>query len=279
MKCPNPRKTESRGTHPCGGCLICRKNKGRFWTSRILLEQMATPQLSWFVTLTYNDEHVPRTPEGDLTLRKKQTCQWVQDQTKELDFRYYLVGEYGDENRRPHYHLAVFPGEKESLQTVNALMAKWDRRGLTSAHPLQKGSAEYLAKYTVKKLTAPDDERLLPGQEPEFRTSSRDPALGLRAVEPLVSAYETRQGALVLAERGDVERTVRINGKRWPLDNYMLKKMRTALGVPLKHAERLNHEGYYRWHQNPELEENLPLLDREKHRYAQKKASKQAKRL
>lgn len=258
--------------------MICRKNKGRFWTSRILLEQMANPTLSWFVTLTYNDDHLPRTIDGDATLRKRQTCQWVQDQTKQLDFRYYLVGEYGDENRRPHYHMAVFPGETETLQCVNELRKRWSRRGITSCHPLQKGSAEYLAKYTLKKLTNPDDERLLPGQEPEFRTSSRDPALGLRAVEPLVSAYRTEQGRLVLEERGDVERTVRINGKRWPLDNYMLKKMRTALGVPLTHAERLNHGGYYEWHQNPELEENLPLLKREIHRHAQKNEAKKATR-
>ncbi len=79
MRCPNPRYTQSRGTHPCGGCIICRKNKGRFWAARVLIEDHFSESTTWFVTLTYDDENVPRTVLGDLTLRKKQTTQWMRD--------------------------------------------------------------------------------------------------------------------------------------------------------------------------------------------------------
>ena len=270
MRCPNPKTSLGRGTHPCGGCIICRKNKGRFWTMRILLEDAFNPAPTWFVTLTYDDDNVPRTPTGELTLRKKQTTQWMRDRVKEHGFRYYLVGEYGDNTRRPHYHAAIFGHEGD----VSRALGKWERRGFTDTHLLAAGSAAYLAQYTTKKLTDPEDPRLEPGQEPEFRTSSRDPALGVSAIEPLASAYETSSGSIVLAERGDVERCVRIGSRKWPLDNYMLTKLRKRLGIPLKHEERLNHEGYYLWHQNPEYETDLPTLDYEVMKHAKRKNAK-----
>lgn len=270
MRCPNPKTTLDRGQHPCGGCIICRKNKGRFWTTRILLEDAFNPAPTWFVTLTYDDDHVPRTPEGDLTLRKKETTQWMRDQVKQHGFRYYLVGEYGDRTKRPHYHAAIF-GEAHG---VDKTLGKWQRRGYTDAHLLGTGSAAYLAQYTTKRLTQADDPRLETGQEPEFRTSSRDPAIGLSAIEPMACAYETESGKLVLAQRGDVERTVRIGARKWPLDNYLLSKLRKRLDIPQTHEERLAHEGYYEWHQNPEMEKDLPTLRYEEMKHAKRKKAR-----
>ena len=84
--------------------------------------------LAYFITLTYNDESLPRTKEGYPTLLKKQ----VQDYIKRLrnahvaylkkeqrkvhneykitgkPIRYYAVGEYGSQTRRPHYHILLF---------------------------------------------------------------------------------------------------------------------------------------------------------------------------
>lgn len=275
MRCPNPKNAGVRGVHPCGGCIICRKNKGKAWAARIMLEDQFNPPTSWFVTLTYADESVPRTPYGDLTLDKKRTCQWVRDQVKEHGFRYYLVGEYGEKTHRPHYHLAVFPDDP--FWDINQLLNQWaQRRGFSTAHPLEAGSAAYLAQYTVKKLTAPDDARLEAGQEPEFRTSSRDPAIARSAIEPIASAYETRSGSLVLAERGDIERHVRINGKKWPLDAYLKTQLRKRLGIPLKHEQRLLHEGYQLWHEIPELEQDLVKLEVEVTKHAKKKNAKRA---
>lgn len=272
MRCPNPRTTAGRGTHPCGGCIICRKNKGKGWTARILLEDAFNEGFTWFVTLTYDDDHVPKTAQGDLTLAKKQTTQWVRDQVKEHGFRYYLVGEYGDQTQRPHYHAAIF--SPDYTWHIDELLSKWKRRGLTDAHLLQTGSAAYLAQYTTKRLTAADDPRLEPGQEPEFRTSSRVPAIGLTAIPWIASAYETKSGRLILEERGDVERCVRINGRKWPLDSYLLTKLRKQLDIPLSHEERLQHEGYYQWHQIPAMEQDLPTLEYEVMKHAKRKKAK-----
>lgn len=281
MRCPKPRQQDGRGVHPCGGCIICRKNKAKFWTARILLEQMATPHLSWFATLTYDDDHLPRTVLGDVTLEKRKTQQWVQDYLKaatpEQKFRYYLVGEYGDRFGRPHYHMALFPNSAHF--STGEFLDAWKKGQVKNALPLITNRAEYLARYCLKKLTSPTDDRLEEGQEPEFRSSSRVPALGLIAVDAIARAYETRQGSKVLAERGDVQREIRINGKKYPLDKYILDKLRTRFGIPLTHERRLTHMGYYQWHQNPDLETDLPRLDREIHRHAQRQAARTARSL
>ncbi len=187
-------------------------------------------------------------------------------------FRYFLVGEYGSKKGRPHYHAAIFPGDP--FWEIEELLSPWrKRRGNTSCHPLEAGSAEYLIMdITTKKLTQPDDPRLAEGQEPEFRTSSRAPAIGSAAIEPIASAYETRSGARVLAERGDVERVIRLGKRKWPLDPYMLRKLRIRLGIPLTHEDRMNHEGYRLWHETPEMEQDLPMLQYQETRHAKKKA-------
>ena len=267
VKCLLPRHAK-RGLVPCGGCLICRKYKGLCWSGRILLEQMTTKQPSWFVTLTYNDEKVPRTVEGDTTLDKKGVTQWLDNYRKRnADFRRYLVGEYGDNTGRAHYHLALYPAEDFD---VRHFADKWSSRGFASFSPLQSRRALYLAKYTVKKLTSWDDARLLPGQQPEFRSSSRSPAIGDRAWKMLAEAYTTRQGSAILAQRGDIERSVRIDGRMYPLDDWMKRKMREHLGIPLLHTERLNHKGYYQCHQTAEHERNPELYDLEVYRHRQK---------
>lgn len=273
VKCPNSRLTK-RGHVPCGGCIICRKYKGMEWTARILLEWMNTETTSWFITMTYDDDNVPRTVESDLTLKKKETTQWVQNYLKnEQAFRYYLVGEYGDETKRPHYHMAVFPDEEMDLERFRKV---W-RRGFVSAYPMDPIRAAYLAKYTTKKLTKADDPRLLPGQEPEFRTSSRAPALGHKAAEVIADSYRTKSGSKILAEKGDIERSIRLDGRVYPLDDFMKRKIRTHLGIPLTHEERLNHEGYYEWHQTTDHEPDLQVLRKEEHRHRQKKARKKTR--
>lgn len=45
---------------PCGQCIGCRIQKKQDWATRIEMEAKTHPPESiWFVTLTYDDEHVP----------------------------------------------------------------------------------------------------------------------------------------------------------------------------------------------------------------------------
>ncbi len=222
-----------------------------------------------FLTLTYDDEHVPRTLDCVLTLHKSEFQAWLKSALRTVGrFRYYAVGEYGDDTLRPHYHMAIFPNSHSQAKQFTNL---WTA-GFTSCYELNSTRAEYLADYTTKKLTSDTDERLVVGQEPEFRTSSRVPGLGAAFIPVVVSAYRTKSGKAIITERGDIERTVRIGGKIYPLPRYIANKARKTLGVPLTHEERLCHEGYYFYHHQIDFaERDEAFLKIEEKQCAEKK--------
>jgi hypothetical protein len=242
---------------PCGQCMPCRINKGRLWTSRIMMEVVTNPGMSWFVTLTYDDDHIPFTagPLGEPvpTLERKTFREWLEATRRKIGaYRYYAVGEYGDLSGRPHYHMALFP---ESHVQVSQLQANW-KLGFTQVSEMVDERARYLARYTAKKLTDPTDERLL-GQEPEFRLSSRHPPLGSEFVKRMVEHYEQPRYKKLLDERGDVERTYRIGSRVYPIGQWPLKKIREGLGIPLLHRERIvANPNYLTFHETEEAEWN-----------------------
>lgn len=97
----------------CGQCLSCRINKAREWAERCYLESKIF-QSNYFVTLTYNDEHLHFAPCGFPTLVKrdiqlfiKRLRKWCESNGKPSP-RYFCTGEYGEKNFRPHYHCIIF---------------------------------------------------------------------------------------------------------------------------------------------------------------------------
>ena len=215
------------------------------------MEQHAWPERSWFLTLTIDDDHIEVTEDGHPTLRKAPTRQFLANRQKRgPSFRYYLVGEYGDLSLRPHYHLALFPEPGAGPEIVTDY---W-QYGFTQATEMTRERAGYLAQYTTKKLTKAGDERLERGQEPEFRTSTRKPPIGAAFIQPLVQHYQGKHGSGILAERGDIERTIRFDGRVYPIAPYILDKVRAELGVPLRHADRMCHPGYSEWHRLEDTE-------------------------
>jgi len=147
-------------------------NRRRVWTHRLLPEQRSH-EFSSFATLTYADEHLPR----GQTVVPKHTQDWLKRLRDLLGptrpIRYYLVGEYGDESQRPHYHAALFGLSHLEHET---LARSWPM-GHTLLGTLTKESAQYVAGYVTKKMTAPDDPRLN-GRHPEFARMSLRPGIG-----------------------------------------------------------------------------------------------------
>jgi hypothetical protein len=256
---------------PCGQCLHCRINAGRNWTSRILMEQVTSMQVGAFLTLTYAPGKVPKTDQEYLTLAKKKFTKWVNNTYQNNGaFRYYAVGEYGEDTFRPHYHMAVFSGTNCK---VSGITDAW-KQGHTSAYPLNAERAGYLAQYTTKKLTKDTDSRLKDGQEPEFRVSSKRPALGSAFIPVLVRAYSSGPGQKVLRDRGDIGRTWRYGKRVLPIPRYIADHVRSRLGIPTTHEERLQHDGYYRawsskefatWQPEIAISEDLAYGKKKKH--------------
>lgn len=231
--------------YPCTNCLPCRLQRKRHWTHRILLEA-GLYQDNAFVTLTYNDEHLPRLEDGRGTLLKKDVQDFMKRlrrQYEPLTFRYFYVGEYGSTGtQRPHYHMALF--NYKSCWRATGSLFKANREGVITCCPqcdllmkcwgkgwvVSKGigvqSARYIASYTTKKMTAADDARLS-GRYPEFAQPSLRPGLGADAMYDVAS---TLLGLNLEQNMIDVPKSLRHGGKLWPLAPYLRRKLRKYMG-------------------------------------------------
>lgn len=112
-------------TIPCGQCIECRKQKAREWANRILMESKYHDS-NYFLTLTYDEDHVPRSVspasgQTVLTLCPEHlTLFWKRLRKAGFSFRYFAAGEYGDVTFRPHYHAIVFGLDLTDLKEVGA---------------------------------------------------------------------------------------------------------------------------------------------------------------
>lgn len=186
---------------PCGHCIGCRLDQSRHWADRMMLELDHTKK-GIFLTLTYDDEHVPFTEDdlgefGALSLRKRDLQLFfkrLRKAYKGLELRYYAVGEYGSKTFRPHYHAIIFglnpedifanqPYKKNELGDL-LYMSKWLqedvwKNGICTYSEVNWKTCAYVARYVQKKIFRGYDlfvDKF--GAEPEFSVMSRRPGLG-----------------------------------------------------------------------------------------------------
>lgn len=108
---------------PCGQCIDCRLQYSRQWANRLMLEKQ-TSSSAYFITLTYDNAHLPLVSYGRSsanvagTLSKRDVQLFMKRLRKAMPdcrLRYYLAGEYGSSNGRPHYHLILFNAKLDDL--------------------------------------------------------------------------------------------------------------------------------------------------------------------
>lgn len=144
---------------PCGKCIGCRLENARQWAIRCMHESELHDD-NCMVTLTYDDEHLP----DDHSLRPVDVQLWLKRLRKRFDDRkikFFLAGEYGDEKKRPHYHVLLFGidfqdsidyNSEDSRPSVTALQETWNL-GHVHVAPLTLETASYVARYCLKKQT------------------------------------------------------------------------------------------------------------------------------
>lgn len=204
----------------CGQCQPCRINRSRLWVGRMLLESYEHP-FSCFTTLTYSDEYLPEPPWLDkrhlqLFLKK------LRARVSPRAIRYYAVGEYGEKSWRPHYHIVLFGISPTETELVNQC---WEY-GFTYTGTAEPKSMSYVAQYVVKKMNNPKDRRLQ-GRPPEFCTMSLKPGIGygiVKRMHEVMQRYPSLDKTKILAQ-------VRVNGLKYPLGNYLSKRISTAIGM------------------------------------------------
>lgn len=212
------------------------------WKTRITLEATAHAHNS-FVTLTYNREKMPFTPDGLPTLIPVDLKNWLKRFRKAIEpsrIRFYAVGEYGDKNSRPHYHAVLFGFQGcaygssryadgrtiDCCHRCDLVRDTWGN-GIIELKVMEKAHAAYVAGYVMKKMTRPDDKRL-EGRFPEFaRQSNQNGGIGIHAVPGLARIASQR---LSTGSADDVPTAVRIDGKIHPLGRYIRQQIRKQLG-------------------------------------------------
>lgn len=183
-------------TLPCGQCVGCRLERSRQWAVRCVHESKMHEH-SVFVTLTYDDDHVPY--DSSLIYRHYQLFMKRLRKHFATRVRFYMCGEYGDLFSRPHFHACLFgcffsdrqlyrelpSGSK--LWTSKSLEKLWPY-GFSSIGDVTFDSAAYVARYVMKKVTGPRAEAHYEAvdpvsgeifqREPEFTRMSLKPGIG-----------------------------------------------------------------------------------------------------
>lgn len=207
MPCLNPIPTPI-GDHfwPCGRCAECCKKYSLEWAQRVLDEFNSCGRVGCFVTLTYDDEHLP----SDRQLVKSDLQKFMKRLRKSLQpqkIRYFACGEYGGKGR-PHYHAILFGYRPSDLVQVtdtayrSASLARIWKLGFISVGDINLKTAMYCAKYLAKC-----DERY--HDVKPFTLMSRCPGLGALVISPEM---------LLTGERF-------IDGQRFLIPRYYLDKL------------------------------------------------------
>lgn len=198
---------------PCGKCIGCRLEYSRQWANRCILEMQYHDE-AWFVTFTYNDEHVPQTYSSDqetgeallplMTLSKRDVQLALKRIRKRFEndrIRYFLAGEYGSTTFRPHYHAILFGLHLHDIVSYSqnfrgdvlynspSLSACWcDNSGQSMGHVVVAKctweTCAYVARYTAKKTGVNDGVAYdMLGLVRPFTLMSRKPGIGRQYFE------------------------------------------------------------------------------------------------
>ncbi len=164
---------------PCGRCVGCRLDYAKQWSTRCVLE-MAEHPYNYFITLTYNEDCCPAwLSKSDLSGFMKRLRKALGYGEKER-IRFFACGEYGTENKRPHYHIILFCERPLLLECKgpnvfhSRLIEKAWPFGFHQVSNAEPGACAYVAGYVNKKaLVDPDEFKV-----PPFLLMSRRPGIG-----------------------------------------------------------------------------------------------------
>ena len=182
-------------TVPCGQCIGCRLDRAKGWAIRCVHESKQHDDNA-FLTLTYDDDNLPY---GNTLVPQHHTDFMKRYRKKCGKLRFYMVGEYGEETSRPHYHYLIFGHQFEDRYLFNlsksgepqyrspTLEKLWPY-GHATIGELTYESAAYCARYALKKFSGDGQEEHYAyvhpctgeyiKREPEFARMSNRPGIG-----------------------------------------------------------------------------------------------------
>jgi len=183
MPCYHPHQQAIKGyrdlrvTVPCRNCIGCRLDRAREWQIRLTHESKGHDR-QCFVTLTYRDDSLP--PNGGLVKAHFQKFIRALRKHLKIKLRYYMCGEYGDQNGRPHYHAIIYgfwpsdarlsngmnPGRQSNYYTSKFIDELWGQGDCIIGHVTPE-SCGYVARYIRKKITGDMAKSPYPSIDPD----------------------------------------------------------------------------------------------------------------
>lgn len=195
----------------CRKCLPCRLNIAREKAVRCYHESKMHEE-NIFLTLTYNEESLES---------PRLIYQHFQKFMKDLRYRedkkipFMVTGEYGDKNKRPHWHALLFnyspldskykysTDRDERVYSSEFLENLWGR-GIAEHGSVTLDSAGYVARYAAKKLVHGNDQDH--DYHPIHKTSSRY-GLGRTWIE--ANYLHTFENGMVILPNGQLSKIPR----------------------------------------------------------------------
>lgn len=183
---------------PCGQCIGCRLDRSLQWAVRCMHEKQLH-DASCFLTVTYEDKYLP---EGNTLVMEDHQKFMKRLRKRKGGFgkgtRFFMCGEYGEKNARPHYHYLFFNRDfkdrkfykmakngRDRLYTSEFAEDVWEK-GLCVIGEVTLESCAYVARYICDKVNGDEAQRhyevvtsdgVVVDRFPEFTCMSRNPGI------------------------------------------------------------------------------------------------------
>lgn len=168
---------------PCGHCELCHERRVNDFANRCSWESQTSENRALFVTLTYDNKHIPMDEDGKLRgcktherykaslckrdiqlFLKRLRTNWERRDFSLLDhslkLRYVCVGEYGSKSGHPHYHFIFWNYPYHITNDAQQVLVNLVRKDIFSAWgngeyqsqkvEIARDCARYVAKYVNK---------------------------------------------------------------------------------------------------------------------------------
>lgn len=223
-------------TIPCGKCVECLQHKRQQWVFR-LLSELKDSQTCYFITFTYDDDHLPKDELGYFQLDKRDVQLFFKRLRKKYpsnNIRYFLCGEYGTHTFRPHYHAIIFnlplDNTPSRIKLTKKLEQIWQKGHVDIGDTVNGAAINYCAKYIMYKHSV-SEHHVKP-----FILTSRRPGLGSN----YINSQQVRN-----YHRNDEEALAMVDGCKLPLPRFYSTKI---------FNEKELEERYYRLRDKQEQE-------------------------
>lgn len=210
---------------PCGKCPNCTQNKRNALTARFLLEAGFCGGPTYFVTLTYAQDHIP-TYNGINCFCKKDIQNLIKSLRHEFRFKYFATSEFGSRTCRSHYHMLFFMQHPIPMFEFRNRLEHFWSKGYIQISIANNDRFGYVSKYTLK--SDPEEFRKLPNGHPlkPFRLFSLKPGIGSSAIN-FLNEY--------IYNEGNFRTFVEVNGQRIVLDQFFMRHLDPSLVAEIKH--------------------------------------------